>query len=294
MRSRQPRPARQLVVCLTVLVAACGPTATPTAPPAQVTAGAATATGSAPAGAVPRLELKVVADGLTGPVDVADPGDGSGRLFVVEQAGRIRIVRGGRVADGPFLDIGAEVKSGGEQGLLGLAFHPDFPADPRFFVDYTDLDGNTVVSEFHLDAADPNLADPGSERRLLHIDQPYPNHNGGGVVFGPDGMLYIATGDGGSGGDPQGNGQRTDTLLAKILRIDVASRPAGADRPYAIPADNPFAGVAGASPEIWLTGLRNPWRIRFDSVSGDLWIGDVGQSAWEEIDVARAGVGGLN
>ncbi len=139
----------------------------------------------------------------------------------------------------------------------------------------------------------PIEADAGSEHVLLHFDQPFANHNGGAVVFGPDGMLYIATGDGGSGGDPQGNGQRLDTLLAKILRIDVDADPA-AGKEYAIPADNPFVDVQGARPEIWLTGLRNPWRIRFDRATGDLWIGDVGQGRWEEIDVARAGTSGQN
>ncbi len=142
-------------------------------------------------------------------------------------------------------------------------------------------------------AGDADVADPDSERVFLHVDQPFANHNGGGTVFGPDGMLYIAFGDGGSGGDPQGNGQRLDTLLAKILRIDVDAGPTDG-REYGIPADNPFVGVQGARPEIWLTGLRNPWRIRFDRATGDLWIGDVGQGEWEEIDVARAGTKGLD
>ncbi len=310
MRSRQARPTRhaprRLLVGAAVLLAACGQasasipppaTAAPTAPASTTSpapAGPSTAGAGAPSGPLPRLEARVVADGLTGPVDVADPGDGSGRRFVVEQSGRIRIVDRAGLRDRPFLDIGGEVRSGGEQGLLGLAFHPGFPTDPRFFVDYTDLNGNTVVSEFRVDATDPDLADPGSERQLLHVDQPYPNHNGGAVAFGADGRLYIGMGDGGSGGDPHGNGQRADTLLGKILRIDVNGPPAGTDKPYGIPADNPFVNVAGASPEIWLTGLRNPWRFRFDPATGDLWIGDVGQGAWEEIDVAPAGTGGLN
>jgi glucose/arabinose dehydrogenase len=213
-------------------------------------------------------------------------------LFVVGQAGRIRIVRDGGLVDRPFLDISGRIKSGGEQGLLGLAFHPGYPTDPRFFVDYTDRDGNTVVSSFRVSAADPDQADPGSETILLHIDQPFPNHNGGAVNFGPDGMLYIGMGDGGSEGDPQGNGQRLDTLLAKVLRIDVGG--AGPPRPYRSPPDNPFLATAGARPGIWLTGLRNPWRMRFDPATGDLWIGDVGQNAWEEIDVARAGAKGLD
>jgi glucose/arabinose dehydrogenase len=275
MFGRVARFGRPVGLGLVIVLAACAP--------ASTTPGAAT------------LTLDIVTNGLDGPVDVVAAGDGSGRIFVVEQAGRIRIVDGTKLVDRPFLDIAAEVKSGGEQGLLGLAFHPHFANDPRFFVDYTDLNGDTVVAEFRVDGADPDVADPGSERILLNIHQPFANHNGGGVTFGPDGMLYVATGDGGSGGDPLGNGQKMDALLAKILRIDVADPPvAGTGEPYRIPADNPFVGVIGALPEIWLTGLRNPWRIRFDAETGDLWIGDVGQSAWEEIDVARAGAKGLN
>ena len=240
------------------------------------------------------LRLDVIVDGLAKPVDLTPAGDGTGRLFVVEQAGRIRVVVDGRLVDRPFLDITSRIASGGERGLLGLALHPDFPNDPRLFVNYTDLAGDTVVAEYRLGEADPGQVDPASERILLQISQPYPNHNGGGLAFGPDGMLFIATGDGGAGGDPQDNGQRLDTLLGKVLRIDVdGPRNVGAP-PYRAPPDNPFVDVAGAAPEIWLTGLRNPWRIRFDPRTGDLWIGDVGQGEWEEIDVARAGDGGLN
>jgi len=238
------------------------------------------------------LDVAVVTDGLDQPVDVAVPGDGSGRVFVAEQPGRIRIVQDGALVDAPFLDIRERIASGGERGLLGLAFHPAFPDDPRFFVDYTDVNGDTVVAEYRLSGTDPDTGDAGSERVLLRVDQPFGNHNGGAVVFGPDGMLYVATGDGGSAGDPQGNGQRLDTLLAKVLRIDVDSR--GNGDAYGIPDDNPFVDTAGARPEIWLTGLRNPWRMRFDGETGDLWIGDVGQGAWEEIDMAPAGVGGLD
>lgn len=240
------------------------------------------------------LSIEVMVEGLRAPVDVAAPGDGSGRLFVVEQAGVIRVVSDNTLLTRPFLDIRARISSGGERGLLGLAFHPDFPTDPRFLVNYTDLDGDTVIAEYRLDAGQPSIGDPQSERILLQIDQPFPNHNGGAVVFGPDGMLYIATGDGGSGGDPQGNGQRLDTLLGKVLRIDVDRPPDGVGEPYRVPADNPFVATAGALPEIWLTGLRNPWRMRFDPETADLWIGDVGQGEWEEIDVARAGESGLN
>jgi glucose/arabinose dehydrogenase len=238
------------------------------------------------------IDVRVAVDGLTAPLDVTNAADGSGRIFVAEQAGRIRIVKDGALVERPFIDIIGRIASGGERGLLGLAFHPGYPADPRFFVDYTDRDGNTVISAFRVSATDPDLADPDSEQVLLHIDQPFPNHNGGAVEFGPDGMLYIGMGDGGSGGDPQGNGRRLDTLLAKILRIDVDG--GGSSGPYAVPPDNPFVAVAGAKPEIWLTGLRNPWRIRFDRATGDLWIGDVGQNKWEEIDVARAGAKGLD
>jgi glucose/arabinose dehydrogenase len=235
-----------------------------------------------------------IASGFESPLAVVNAGDGSGRLFVVEQGGRVRIVRNGAVLPKPFLDIAGEISSGGERGLLGLAFHPGFPNDPRIFVDYTDTNGDTRVSSFTVDPATPDSVDPRTEHRLLFVKQPYPNHNGGALAFGPDGELYISLGDGGSGGDPQGNGQSLTTLLAKILRIDV-DHP-GNGRPYGIPTDNPYAsGSGGRRPEIWLTGLRNPWRMSFDRATGDLWIGDVGQSAWEEIDVQRAGVpGGTN
>jgi glucose/arabinose dehydrogenase len=231
-------------------------------------------------------------DGLSSPVDVTSARDGSGRLFVVEQEGRIRIVKDGKSAATPFLDITDRIASGGERGLLGLAFHPNFPKDARFFVDYTDHDGNTVVSAFTVPAGTPDQSDKGSEHVILRQDQPFANHNGGAVAFGNDGMLYISFGDGGSANDPKGNGQNLGTLLAKILRIDVTT-PGGAT-PYTVPADNPLTGKANAKPEIWLSGLRNPWRMRFDRPTGDLWIGDVGQNAWEEIDVARAGTGGQN
>jgi glucose/arabinose dehydrogenase len=224
------------------------------------------------------------------PLAAVPPGDGTGRLFVVDKGGSVWIVADGKRADMPFLDISAKVSGGSEQGLLGFAFHPGYPGNPRFYTDYTNTNGDTVVSEWRVSTSDPGRADPRSERILLTVDQPYPNHNGGDVVFGPDGYLYITLGDGGSAGDPQGNGQRLDTLLAKILRIDV-DHPSGG-RPYGIPSDNPFQGQAAARPEIYVTGLRNPWRISFDRATRDLWIGDVGQNAYEEIDVVRAGSGG--
>jgi glucose/arabinose dehydrogenase len=208
------------------------------------------------------------------------------RAFVIARINPLRWIQG----EPPSLE---EVfkKLGKEGGLLGLAFVPGFPNDPRVFVDYTDSNGDTQVSSFRVSGADPDRIDPASELHVLSQKQPFANHNGGALAFGPDGDLYISLGDGGSGGDPQGNGQKLTTLLAKILRIDVSR--SSTDEPYRIPPDNPFAaGAGGAKPEIWLTGLRNPWRMSFDRSTGDLWIGDVGQNAWEEIDVQRAGVPG--
>ncbi len=225
-----------------------------------------------------------VAAGFLRPVDIQNAGDGTGRLFVVEQAGRILLVKDGRILPTPFLNIIDQVgSSGNEQGLLGLAFHPRYAENGLFFVNYTDRRGNTVIARFQV-SADPDLADPASETRLLYVEQPYENHNGGVLAFGPDGYLYAGLGDGGAGGDPLGNGQRTDSLLGKILRLDVNSGD-----PYAIPADNPFGS------EVWAYGLRNPWRMSFDRSTGDLWIGDVGQGDWEEIDILPAGSpGGAN
>ncbi len=226
------------------------------------------------------------------PLAFAAPRDGSGRLLVAAKAGQVRILRGGVLNAEPMLDIAGLVSGGYEQGLLGIAVHPDFPADPRIVLDYTNLDGDTVVASYRLDPADPDRLDPGSAQTILTVDQPFANHNGGAVAFGPAGFLYVALGDGGGGGDPMDNGERLDTLLGKILRLDVDA-PGGGGA-YAVPADNPFVAVDGARPEIWLTGLRNPWQMAFDRATGDLWIGDVGQNAWEEIDVARAGIGGLD
>ena len=249
----------------------------PTAPPA------APSPTPAPATAV---DLKLVADGLESPLFAGNAGDGSGRLFVLEQAGRVRVVRDGRLVTASFLDISARISAGGERGLLGIAFAPSFATDGRFFVDYTDRDGNTVVSEFRAPDPTADRADPGSERVLLRIRQPFANHNGGALVTGPDGLLWIATGDGGSGGDLLGNGQSLDVLLGKLLRIDPRAVAGG---PYGIPADNPFVGRAGARAEIWAYGLRNPWRFSFDRATGDLWIGDVGQGTIEEVDHLPAG-----
>ncbi len=239
------------------------------------------------------VTLEPVATVAGGPLAFAAPDDGSGRLFVGAKDGRIWILNGETVVAHPLLDLRHLVSTGGEQGLLGIAVHPAFPADPRVFVNYTDLDGDTVIASYRISATDPDRLDPDTETSIIAVDQPFRNHNGGALAFGPEGMLYLSLGDGGSGGDPLGNGQRLDTLLGKVLRLDVGASVNG-PAPYTIPPDNPFVGQSGARPEIWLTGLRNPWRIAFDRATGDLWIGDVGQGDWEEIDVARAGARGLN
>jgi glucose/arabinose dehydrogenase len=227
---------------------------------------------------------ETVVSGLDRPVNLQHAGDGSSRLFIIEKVGRIRIVQDGSLIDFPFLNIIDRVGSGGnEQGLLGLAFHPDYAENGLFFVNYTDRDGDTVIARYQV-TADPNIADPNSEMVLLHVSQPFQNHNGGVLAFGPDGYLYAGLGDGGAAGDPQGNAQNLDTFLGKILRLDVDTA-----EPYAIPAENPFGN------EIWAYGLRNPWRLSFDSQTGDLYIGDVGQNQWEEIDYLPAGSpGGMN
>lgn len=225
---------------------------------------------------------ETVVSGLERPVDIQHAGDE--RLFIIEKVGRIRIVQDGGLVDFPYLDISDRVGSrGNEQGLLGLAFHPNYAENGLFFVNYTDKGGDTVIARYRV-TADPNIGDPSSEMVLLRVSQPFGNHNGGGLDFGLDGYLYIALGDGGSAGDPFGNGQKLDTFLGKILRLDVDSA-----EPYSIPTDNPFGN------EIWAYGLRNPWRISFDSATGDLYIGDVGQGQWEEIDFIPAGApGGFN
>lgn len=235
-----------------------------------------------------------VAGGFDRPLLVTHAGDGSGRLFVVEQTGRIWIVRDGERLSTPFLDLSASVTpiSGySEQGLLGLAFHPAYAENGRLFVSYTDRQGTSVVAEYAAAGNNPDVVNPASGRELLRVAQPYPNHNGGMIAFGPDGYLYISLGDGGSAGDPQGNGQNPWTLLGSILRIDVDSDT----RPYGIPADNPFALSGLGAPEIWAWGLRNVWRFSFDRATGDLYLADVGQNLWEEVNFQPAGSpGGQN
>ena len=241
--------------------------------------------GASASPAVEPLELELVVRGLDRPLGLVDAGDGSGRLFVLEQAGRVLILDGGELRATPFLDLTGRVSCCGERGLLGLAFHPDYDRTGELFVAYTDTRGDSVVSRFAV-SQDPNRADAGSELEVLTVAQPFANHNGGHLAFGPDGFLYVGLGDGGGGGDPQNNAQQLDTLLGKILRLDVGGRP------FAVPPDNPFAGSAGARPEIWAYGLRNPWRFTFDRRTGDLWIGDVGQDRREEIDFQPASSGG--
>ena len=238
---------------------------------------------AAAAGAVDRVQLTQLASGLVNPTGVVNAGDGSGRLFVLLQRGLVLIWDGTKVLPTPFLDIDDRVLCCGERGLLGLAFHPDYANNGELFVDYTDLSGDTVVARFRVSDADPDVADPASEEILLMVDQPFPNHNGGQLNFGPDGFLYISMGDGGASGGPENPAQDLSQLLGKLLRIDVDGGV-----PYGIPADNPFVDDPTALDEIWAYGLRNPWRHTFDRATGDLFIGDVGASSIEEVDFQPA------
>jgi glucose/arabinose dehydrogenase len=260
----------RISAALVVLMACAEAPGTPAAPPQQ--------------GGV---KLEEVASGFQAPVYLTAPA-GDARLFVVEQPGRIRVIENGNLLPEPFLDLTGKVKYGGEQGLLSVAFHPDYARNGYVFLDYTDVNGDTQIERYKVSGSDRNRADPASVKRLLSVDQPYANHNGGLVKFGPDGKLYIGMGDGGSGGDPNGNGQNPNVLLGKLLRIDVDQ-----GEPYGIPAGNPFASGGGRG-EIWSIGMRNPWRFTFDHTAGLLYVGDVGQSSWEEVDVVPAGRPGLD
>ncbi|MCB0245092.1 MAG: PQQ-dependent sugar dehydrogenase [Anaerolineae bacterium] len=229
------------------------------------------------------LELEMVADGLKQPVLATHAGDGSGQLFIVEKGGTILALGEDDAQPQPFLDITDRVgSSSSEQGLLGLAFDPDFAANGRFFVYYTDRNGDTVISRFQA-SDDRTTGDPGSEVALLTQDQPAGNHNGGMLAFGPDGYLYAGLGDGGGAGDRYDNGQNLGTILGTIIRLDVSGDQA------VVPVDNPLVSQDSARPEIWAYGLRNPWRFSFDRATGDLWIADVGQNQWEEINFQPAG-----
>jgi glucose/arabinose dehydrogenase len=287
--------------------------ATPTALGQDGAAGVALPDGTLPGD--PQVNLVKVAEGFIDPINVVSANDGSDRIFVVERVGYLRIVEAdGTVVEEPFLDIRNSVKIDFlEQGLLGAAFHPDYETNGRFFVYYADYrtQGHHFLAEYTVSADDPNVADPDSARIVFHSEDPYVNHNGGTIHFGPDGYLYIAIGDGGLAGDPYDNAQDLSNPLGKILRIDV-NTPVGAGAPYGIPSDNPFVtGVLpgdqasqlaqtgeyhpDARPEIWAYGLRNPWQFSFDQDTGDMYIADVGQVAWEEINFQAAGTpGGVN
>ncbi len=295
---------RAIPIVLILLLAACSapdpsPSATPGTPtridspsPDPVptrTASAAPPSASFDPAEAPPVAVEVVAEGLARPIGIAT--GPAGWLLVQEQGGRVMALDTASGETAVALDITDRVLDGGERGLLGLALHPDFPADPRAFVHYSDRDGNTVLAEFGVArTSDPIGIDPATERVLLQVKQPFANHNGGQLAFGPDGYLWFGLGDGGSGGDPLGNGQNPATLLGAILRLDV-SEPGR----YAIPPDNPFADGAAGAPEVYHWGLRNPWRFSFDRATGELFVADVGQNAYEE--VSRAGVdiqGGRN
>jgi glucose/arabinose dehydrogenase len=273
-------------LCLAGALVACGGAGSGAPDPVPSPTAASCAAG-APVAGVPALAARLVVSGLRSPLDLQSVREDRERVYVVEQGGRVRVVRNGQLQAAAFLDISDRISSGGERGLLGLAFHPRFAQNRRLYVNYTDPAGDTHLAEFT--ASSPDTASAGTERTLLRVAQPFSNHNGGGLAFGSDGYLYAGLGDGGSGGDPLGNGQRLDTPLGKMLRIDVDGAP-----PYAVPADNPFRSRAGALPEIWAYGLRNPFRFSFDRATGSLYVGDVGQGSLEEVDVAAAGVGGQN
>ncbi|MBI3981330.1 MAG: PQQ-dependent sugar dehydrogenase [Gemmatimonadetes bacterium] len=233
------------------------------------------------------IAVEIVAGGLSSPLYLTAPSNDP-RLFVVEQPGRIRIVENGQLRTAPFMDITGRVLDGGERGLLSVAFHPNYAANGFFYVNYTDNAGDTRVERYRV-SADPYRGDTTTAMLVLAIDQPFANHNGGHQVFGPDGMLWIGTGDGGSGGDPQRNGQNLNALLGKMLRINV-----DAGSPYSIPPDNPFVGRTDARGEVWALGLRNPWRFAFDRVDDVLYIADVGQNQWEEVDAVSRTTAGVN
>ena len=279
--------AAVVAACATLAACRSAPTADRLTTPggsAAVTSASVPATSWPPA-----VALEPAWSGFVNPVMLTHAGDGSGRAFVVELRGVVRVIDNGRALGTPFLDVSRLVSTGGERGFLSIAFAPDYRTSGRFYVDYTDLNGNSVIARYRVSTKDRNVADPGSAEVLLRVDQPFANHNGGQLAFGPDGYLYVGFGDGGGAGDPHGNGQDPGTLLGKILRLDV-SGPGG----YTVPPDNPFVATKGFRPEIWDLGLRNPWRFSFDTRTGDLYIGDVGQDAWEEIDFEPAGSGGRN
>jgi glucose/arabinose dehydrogenase len=280
--SRSRFPFIRLALPAAVLAGALAAVRSPEKPPGPVAALAV---------AAPDVSLQTLATGLGGITSIVSAGDN--RLFLTIQTGRVVVWNGSQVLPAPFLDVTNLVSCCGERGLLSIAFHPRYAENGLFFVDYTNRAGNTVIARYRVSAADPNVADASSGVTLLTINQPFENHNGGELQFGPDGYLYVGMGDGGSANDPMCNAQRDDTLLGKLLRIDV-DQNVNSSPFYGIPPDNPFR-PAGVPNEVWAKGLRNPWRFSFDRATGDLWIGDVGQDAREEVDVQPAGdPGGRN
>jgi glucose/arabinose dehydrogenase len=307
-------PRRWLaILALVAIVGACAgpvPTTTPSTAPTQVTTAApspSTPVPSPPGGspsppavvppdrpdlAAVRVNLESVVSGLDAPIWATAAGNGSGRLFIAEQGGRVRVLRDGSLNAAPFIDLSDRVGAGGERGLLGLTFAPEFGGtEARFYVHYSNRSGDTTIAELRATPGS-DTADPATERILLLQRQPYANHNGGWIGFDPGGMLLVALGDGGSGGDPENRASSLDTLLGKILRLDVLGAANG--EAYGIPSDNPFAVRSDVRPEILHSGLRNPFRASVDPATGTLWIGDVGQNAWEEIDAAPADARGLD
>ena len=234
------------------------------------------------------IKLTPIASGLENPVLITSAHDGTGRLFIVQQTGAIRVFDSGSVLAGNLLNLSGSISHGDEQGLLGLAFHPNFKNNRKFYVNFTNTSGNTVIREYKTSKSNPNRVQSGSGRTVLKVNQPYSNHNGGNLAFGPGGYLYIGLGDGGDAGDPGNRAQRTNTLLGKMLRINVNTRTG--HKAYGIPKSNPYVGKPGKN-EIFMRGLRNPWRYSFDRSNGNLWIGDVGQGNWEEIDRTTSGNG---
>jgi glucose/arabinose dehydrogenase len=229
------------------------------------------------------IKLRLIASHLSMPVYATGANDGSNRIFIVEKTGKIKILLNGVVRSTPFLNISSEVSKGSEQGLLGLAFHPGFKTNHKLYVNFTNLAGDTIIREYRVSSSNPNVVATSTKRRILGISQPFANHNGGMLAFGPDGYLYIGMGDGGDAGDPGNRAQDTNQLLGKMLRIDINHTMPNAA--YRNPSTNPYVGIAGRD-EIWQIGLRNPWRFSFDRTTGDLWIGDVGQGKYEEVDRA--------
>jgi glucose/arabinose dehydrogenase len=281
-------PAARAIVLGLVLVPVLGSQLALARDPAKLTASARGATrpvvAAEPTAFVPaniHLRFARIARGLSRPVFITHSGDNNGRLFIVEQTGRIRVIRRGVLQSAPFLDLRSNISTGGERGLLGLAFHPDYSWNRKFYVNYTDRSGATVIAEYRRSATNASRAES-TAKIVLRIPQPYANHNGGMLAFGPDRYLYVGMGDGGSGGDPGNRAQNLNSLLGKMLRINIDTR-----RAYTVPPTNPYVGVAGHD-LIWSSGLRNPWRFSFDRGTGDLWIGDVGQNRYEEIDRSKA------